>query len=61
MKAHQPTGRAARTHVPQATFLLETAGVPSITAVQPLHVASWIELRTQTPSAPTVKSEGEST
>uniref|UniRef100_UPI003B8A96E7 tyrosine-type recombinase/integrase n=1 Tax=Burkholderia arboris TaxID=488730 RepID=UPI003B8A96E7 len=31
------------------------AGVPSITAVQSLHVASWIELQTQTLSAPTVK------
>jgi site-specific recombinase XerD len=31
------------------------AGVPSITAVQPLHVAAWIELQTQTLSAPTVK------
>ena len=31
------------------------AGVASITAVQPLHVASWIELQTQTLSAPTVK------
>jgi len=31
------------------------AGVPSITAVQPLHVAAWIELQTQTSSAPTVK------
>jgi site-specific recombinase XerD len=31
------------------------AGVPSITAVQPLHVASWIELQLQTHSAPTVK------
>ncbi|WP_429260950.1 tyrosine-type recombinase/integrase [Paraburkholderia sp. GAS334] len=31
------------------------AGVPSITAVQPLHVASWIERQTQTRSAPTVK------
>lgn len=31
------------------------AGVPSITAVQPLHVASWIELQTQTHAAPTVK------
>jgi site-specific recombinase XerD len=30
-------------------------GVPSIAAVQPLHVASWIELQTQTLSAPTVK------
>jgi site-specific recombinase XerC len=31
------------------------AGVPSITAVQPLHVATWIERQTQTLSAPTVK------
>ena len=31
------------------------AGVVSITAVQPLHVATWIELQTQTLSAPTVK------
>src|SRR5476649_596586 len=30
-------------------------GVISITAVQPLHVATWIELQTQTSSAPTVK------
>jgi site-specific recombinase XerC len=30
-------------------------GVPSITAVQPLHVATWIELQTQTLSAPTGK------
>jgi site-specific recombinase XerD len=30
-------------------------GVTSITAVQPLHVAAWIELQTQTLSAPTVK------
>src|SRR5438309_10337919 len=32
-----------------------SAGVTSITAVQPLHVASWIELQTQTRAAPTVK------
>jgi site-specific recombinase XerC len=31
------------------------AGVASITAVQPLHVAAWIELPTQTLSAPTAK------
>jgi site-specific recombinase XerD len=31
------------------------AGVTSITAVQPLHVAAWIELQTQRSSAPTVK------
>lgn len=32
-----------------------SAGVTSIAAVQPLHVASWIELQTQTLAAPTVK------
>jgi site-specific recombinase XerD len=31
------------------------AGVMSITDVQPLHVAAWIELQTSTLSAPTVK------
>src|SRR5580658_3230430 len=31
------------------------AGVASITDVQPLHVAAWIELQTQALSAPTVK------
>jgi site-specific recombinase XerC len=31
------------------------AGVSAITDVQPLHVAAWIELQTQTLSAPTVK------
>ncbi|VWC53808.1 phage integrase family protein [Burkholderia aenigmatica] len=31
------------------------ASVTSITAVQPLHVAAWIELQTQKSSAPTVK------
>lgn len=33
----------------------EDHGVSSITAVQPLHVASWIELQTRGRSAPTVK------
>jgi site-specific recombinase XerD len=33
------------------------AGVTSITAVQPLHVAAWIERQTQTRSAPTVKQQ----
>ncbi|WP_195833129.1 site-specific integrase, partial [Burkholderia pseudomallei] len=31
------------------------AGVPSLTAVQPLHVAAWVELQTTTHAAPTVK------
>jgi site-specific recombinase XerC len=40
-----------------AAFLAwcETAGVRSLTAVQPLHVASWIEIQAQELSAPTVK------
>ncbi|MBJ9968628.1 tyrosine-type recombinase/integrase [Burkholderia seminalis] len=33
------------------------AGVPSIAAVQPLHVAAWIELQTTTHAAPTVKQQ----
>jgi site-specific recombinase XerC len=33
------------------------AGVNSITAVQPLHVAAWIERQTRTSSAPTVKQQ----
>jgi len=33
------------------------AGVPSITAVRPLHVATWIELQTQTHAAPTVRQQ----
>jgi site-specific recombinase XerD len=33
----------------------ETAGVRSLTGVQPLHVASWIELQTREHSAPTAK------
>ncbi len=35
----------------------EAHAVPSITAVQPLHVAAWIELQTQARSAPTVKQQ----
>ncbi|TCQ81609.1 tyrosine-type recombinase/integrase [Pseudomonas sp. JUb52] len=33
----------------------QAAGVPSVTAVQPLHVATWIELQTQRYAAPSVK------
>ncbi|MDR0242918.1 MAG: tyrosine-type recombinase/integrase [Burkholderia sp.] len=33
------------------------AGVPSIAAVQPLHVAAWIERQTTTHAAPTVKQQ----
>lgn len=40
-----------------ADFLLwcEDRGVPSVTMVQPLHVAAWIELQTRTKAAPTAK------
>ena len=33
------------------------AGVPSIAAVQPLHVAAWIELQTRERAAPSVKQQ----
>lgn len=33
------------------------AGVPSIAAVQPLHVAAWVERQTTTHAAPTVKQQ----
>ena len=33
----------------------EAAGVGSLAAVQPLHVAAWIELQTRERSAPTAK------
>ncbi len=35
----------------------EEAGVPSIAAVQPLHVAAWIELQTRERAAPSVKQQ----
>ncbi len=35
----------------------EEHGVPSIAAVQPLHVAAWIEVQTREQSAPTVKQQ----
>jgi site-specific recombinase XerD len=33
------------------------AGVPSISDVQPLHVATWVEMQTRALSAPTVKQQ----
>ena len=40
-----------------ADFLLwcEDRGVPSVTMVQPLHVAVWVELQARTKAAPTAK------
>ncbi len=35
----------------------EERGVPSITAVQPLHVAAWIEMQTRMLAAPSVKQQ----
>ncbi len=35
----------------------DDVGVPSITAVQPLHVATWIELQTRERAAPSVKQQ----
>ena len=35
----------------------EESGVPSITAVQPLHVATWIEMQTRECAAPSVKQQ----
>ena len=35
----------------------EAHGVPSITAVQPLHVAAWIEAQTRERAAPSVKQQ----
>ena len=35
----------------------EDHGVPSIAAVQPLHVATWIEMQTQVRAAPSVKQQ----
>jgi site-specific recombinase XerD len=35
----------------------EAAGVPSLAAVRPLHVAAWVEARTRELAAPTVKQQ----
>ena len=47
-----------RAYVRAAVAFLDwcaAAGVPSLAAVQPLHVATWIEGQTRTHAAPTVK------
>ncbi|TWB09328.1 site-specific recombinase XerD [Nitrospirillum amazonense] len=49
------TRRAYSRTVGEFLAWCEDAGVPSITAVQPLHVATWIEARTREVSAPTIK------
>ena len=49
-----PHTRRAYAHA-AGEFLGWCAGVTSITAAQPLHVAAWIERQTRTHAAPTVK------
>ncbi len=51
------TRRAYSRAVTEFMTWCESAGVSSITAVQPLHVATWIEIQTKAASAPTVKQE----
>jgi site-specific recombinase XerD len=55
-KIRNPNTRRAYAHaVGEFLSWCAQAGVESITNVQPSHVATWIELQTQTSSAPTVK------
>ena len=49
------TRRAYRHAVGEFLAWCESAGVPSITTIQPLHVAAWIESRARELAAPTVK------
>src|SRR3954466_7579198 len=49
------TRRAYSRAVSEFLAWCDAAGVPSITAVQTLHVATWIEAQTRTHAAPSVK------
>jgi site-specific recombinase XerC len=49
------TRRAYGRAVSEFLAWCEAAGVPSIAAVQPLHVATWLELETRERAAPSVK------
>ncbi len=49
------TRRAYGRGVTEFLAWCETNRVPSITAVQPLHVAAWVEMQTREHAAPTVK------
>ena len=49
------TRRAYARAVNEFLTWCQTVGVPDLAAVAPLHVATWIELQTQTLSAPSVK------
>jgi site-specific recombinase XerD len=50
------TRRAYSRAVAEFLAWCDDAGVPSVAAVQPLHVAAWIELQTRERAAPTVKA-----
>jgi site-specific recombinase XerD len=50
------TRRAYGRAVAEFLAWCDDQGVPSVAAVQPLHVASWIELQQQESAAPTVKA-----
>lgn len=54
---HNPNTRRAYSRAVSdfLTWYVDDAEVPSIAAVQPLHVAAWIEAQTRKLSAPTVK------
>jgi site-specific recombinase XerD len=54
---NQHTRRAYARAVADFLAWCEERAVPSIAAVQPLHVAAWIESQTQEHSAPTVKQQ----
>ncbi len=49
------TRRAYARAVTEFLTWCESNGVPVITAVQPLHVAAWVEMQTREHAAPTVK------
>src|SRR4051812_9548331 len=49
------TRRAYARAVAEFLAWCERAGVPSLAAIQPLHVAAWVERETRELAAPTVK------
>jgi site-specific recombinase XerC len=51
------TRRAYGRAVAEFLAWCDDTGVPSVTAVQPLHVAAWIELQTRERAAPSVKQQ----
>jgi integrase/recombinase XerC len=51
------TRRAYARAVGEFLAWCESRGVPSLAAIQPMHVAAWIEMRERQVSAPSVKQE----